>query len=160
MDSLHNTYLWTGKPCKGLGYSLLLAYNTPEAQGAKLTSIQSHEEPWTVYSKCSPDTKRGAAGKARGLLRWREGSLPPATVDRRPRLARVSQGKEMGEVLDPDAYLVSLNRAALRKNAALAISALLEARERRVPPKSQGAKYMLPMVKFSANCSLNVVSLP
>lgn len=52
----------------------------------------------------------------------------------------VSQGKEMGEVLDPDAHLVPLNRAALRKNAALAISALLEARERRVPPKSQGAK--------------------
>lgn len=66
----------------------------------------------------------------------------------------------MGEVLDPDAQMVPLNRAALRKNAALAISAWLEAREKRVPPKSKGAKQMLPMVKFSANCSLNVVSLP
>lgn len=49
MDSLHNLRLsldlQAGKPCNGLGLQLALACSTPEAHGAKLTSIQSHEEP-------------------------------------------------------------------------------------------------------------------
>lgn len=48
MDSLHNSHLsldlQAGKPCDGLGLQLALAWSTP-VQGAKLTSIQSHEEP-------------------------------------------------------------------------------------------------------------------
>lgn len=49
MDSLHTSSLcrdlWIGKPCNGLGLQPALDYSTLEAQGARLTSIQSHARP-------------------------------------------------------------------------------------------------------------------
>lgn len=72
MDSLHNSHLsldlQAGKPCDGLGLQLALAWSTP-VQGAKLTSIQSHEEPSSLLKASSANTKHGAAGQACGLSR-------------------------------------------------------------------------------------------
>lgn len=70
----------------------------------------------------------------------KKGSLSPATVDRRQRLAPAFPEKEMGEVLDPEAQLVPLNRADMRAGMLLlAISMLLEAMEKAGPHLSHKA---------------------
>lgn len=80
-----------------------------------------------------------------------QGSLPPPTAGRRPRLAPVPPREGNGHSLYP---LTGLPR---EKGGCLSHHhAARGCREGRTLPKSQGAKQMLPVGKFSASCSLNV----